>query len=110
MVQGDVTDVAIGAPHDPDIAPSSEQLHEGSAIDQEVVLPPTFESKSTKQHEFYTHDDLLSDEDNRGEYPTDEELETLRRVSGRVPWKAYTLAFVELCERFSYYGTTVVCE
>jgi POT family proton-dependent oligopeptide transporter len=40
--------------------------------------------------------------------PTDEELQTLRRVSGKIPWTAWTIAFCELCERFSYYGTTVV--
>jgi proton-dependent oligopeptide transporter, POT family len=39
---------------------------------------------------------------------TEEELHTLRRVSGKIPWQAFTIAFVELCERFSYYGTTVV--
>jgi POT family proton-dependent oligopeptide transporter len=45
-----------------------------------------------------------------GEYetPTEEEIHTLRRVSGKIPWAAYTIAFVELCERFSYYGTTAV--
>jgi POT family proton-dependent oligopeptide transporter len=43
------------------------------------------------------------------EKPTEEELVTLRRVSGKIPWVAYTVAFVELCERFSYYGTTAVC-
>ena len=40
--------------------------------------------------------------------PTEEEMHTLRRVSGKIPWAAYTVAFVELCERFSYYGTTAV--
>ncbi|KAJ5569355.1 hypothetical protein N7450_011841 [Penicillium hetheringtonii] len=40
--------------------------------------------------------------------PTDEELATLRRVSGSLPWTTFTVAFVELCERFSYYGTTAV--
>lgn len=40
--------------------------------------------------------------------PTEEELKTLRRVSGKIPWTAWTIAFVELCERFSYYGSTVV--
>ncbi|KAF3925269.1 hypothetical protein ABW20_dc0106174 [Dactylellina cionopaga] len=40
--------------------------------------------------------------------PTEEELSTLRRVAGQVPWTAYTIAFVELCERFSYYGVTQV--
>lgn len=47
--------------------------------------------------------------DDGHEYPTDEELRTLRRVAGKVRWTAYTIAFVELCERFSYYGTTAVC-
>ena len=40
---------------------------------------------------------------------TEADLNTLRRVSGKIPWAAFTVAFVELCERFSYYGTTVVC-
>lgn len=44
--------------------------------------------------------------------PTEDELEgenALRRVSAPIPWTVYTVAFVELCERFSYYGTQVVC-
>jgi hypothetical protein len=40
--------------------------------------------------------------------PTDEELATLRRIPGRIPWICFTVAFVELCERFAYYGTTAV--
>jgi len=51
-----------------------------------------------------------SDSDSMGELPTDEELHTLRRVADKIPWHVYTLAFVELCERFSYYGATVVCK
>jgi POT family proton-dependent oligopeptide transporter len=47
---------------------------------------------------------------NEYERPTEEELATLRRVSGQIPWTAYAVAFIELCERFSYYGTTAVCE
>ena len=43
------------------------------------------------------------------DFPTDEELKTLRHVPGRIPFEAMTIAFIELCERFSYYGTTVVC-
>ncbi|EKM53217.1 uncharacterized protein PHACADRAFT_259421 [Phanerochaete carnosa HHB-10118-sp] len=42
------------------------------------------------------------------EFPTDDERETLRRVPDAIPWNAYLIAFVELCERFSYYGATVV--
>jgi hypothetical protein len=85
----DITDVAIEAKKEP--------------------LPPVFEGKTPVQHDLYTHEEV-SDEENQGEYPTEEDLRTLRRVPGSIPWKAYTLAFVELCERFSYYGTTVVCK
>jgi len=41
-------------------------------------------------------------------FPTQEELETLPRVPDQIPWRVYTVAFVELCERFSYYGTTIL--
>ncbi|KAJ6150718.1 hypothetical protein N7470_007312 [Penicillium chermesinum] len=41
-------------------------------------------------------------------YATEHDLQTLRRVADKVPWAAYTVAFVEWCERFSYYGTTAV--
>jgi hypothetical protein len=40
--------------------------------------------------------------------PTDEELGTLRRVSGNIPMTAYVLCFVEFCERGSYYSATGV--
>ncbi|KAF3386357.1 putative peptide transporter ptr2 [Penicillium rolfsii] len=41
-------------------------------------------------------------------YPTEDDLRNLRRVSGHLHWTIFTVAFVELCERFSYYGTTAV--
>ncbi|KAI4843048.1 PTR2-domain-containing protein [Aureobasidium sp. EXF-8845] len=40
--------------------------------------------------------------------PTEEELKTLRRVSGKIKWAAYTVAFAELAERFSYYGSSIL--
>lgn len=40
--------------------------------------------------------------------PTDEELRTLPRVSSPLQWGVYTIAFAELCERFSYYGSAVL--
>jgi hypothetical protein len=43
-------------------------------------------------------------------YPTEEEFATLPRVPGTIPWTAWTVAIVEFAERFSYYGTTAVCE
>lgn len=42
--------------------------------------------------------------------PTREDLATLRRVPNKIPVKLFTIAFIELCERFSYYGSTVVCK
>jgi POT family proton-dependent oligopeptide transporter len=42
--------------------------------------------------------------------PTTEEMNTLRRVAGPIPLKVFTIAVIELCERFSYYGCTVVCK
>ncbi|KAK5952220.1 hypothetical protein OHC33_006693 [Knufia fluminis] len=44
-------------------------------------------------------------------HPSPDELhgpKALRRVAAPIPWAVYTVAFVELCERFSYYGTQVV--
>ena len=43
-------------------------------------------------------------------YPTAEELLTLRPVRGKIEWIIYTIAIVEMVERFSYYGTTTICK
>ena len=48
------------------------------------------------------------DDDDYPDKPTSEELKTLRRVSGKIMWGMWTIAFVELCERFSYYGSSVL--
>lgn len=50
----------------------------------------------------------VHDSDVSYELPTPEELQTLRRVSGKIKWSMYTIAFVELCERFSYYGAAIL--
>ncbi|KAJ6616047.1 POT family-domain-containing protein [Mycena sp. CBHHK59/15] len=42
------------------------------------------------------------------QFPTDEERATLRRVPDSIPWNAYLIAIVELAERFSFYGSSVV--
>ncbi|KAK1986889.1 POT family protein [Colletotrichum cereale] len=58
-----------------------------------------------------TIDDQYYDSKSDDEYadkPTEEELNTLRRVSGPIHWGIYTIAFAELCERFSYYGSSVL--
>lgn len=84
-----------------------DTLTGSSPVTHETTTPPVIERKAEEQNQFYALHDQ-SDSDNQGDFPTNEELQSLRRVAGRIPWKAYTLAFVELCERFSFYGTTVV--
>jgi hypothetical protein len=62
--------------------------------------------KSTQSHdlkEVATHD--VNDGIAR---PTEEERTTLRRVSGSIPWVAYSLCAVEFAERASYYGCSFV--
>lgn len=41
-------------------------------------------------------------------FPTEEEKKTLRRLPESIPWTAWTVAFCELAERFSYYGSVQV--
>ncbi|KAL6924573.1 hypothetical protein ACHAPO_003793 [Fusarium lateritium] len=43
-----------------------------------------------------------------GQFPTPEEMQSLRRIANKIPLKLFSIAFIELCERFSYYGCTVV--
>ncbi|KAL8282347.1 hypothetical protein RB597_009855 [Gaeumannomyces tritici] len=52
--------------------------------------------------------DHPSDSDDFEDKPTEEEMHSLRRVSGKIHWGIYTIAFAELCERFSYYGSAVL--
>lgn len=107
---GAIDDLAIGQKHDPSVAAPPDFKHEGLASDHKAVPPLVVEGKPTQQthtNHFYEYDSSVEDQ---GEYPTEEELHTLRRVADTIPWRVYTLAFVELVERFSYYGSTVVCE
>ncbi|KAH8649673.1 Ptr2 peptide transporter [Tricladium varicosporioides] len=78
-------------------------------VEAAIPIPPSGipGEKSEKTPSPFHFSDRDSDE-LQGEYPTEEEFHTLRRVSDKIPWKVYTIAFIELCERFSYYGTTVV--
>ena len=48
--------------------------------------------------------DSGSRESQDGEEPTEEEMQILEKVAGRIPWSAFLVAIVELAERFTYYG------
>ncbi|KAJ5609856.1 oligopeptide transporter [Penicillium herquei] len=76
------------APHEPKVG---EELIEEAHVSYRLPNDPNIDGRSS---------DLV--------YPTEEELMTLRRVADSLPWAAYNVAFVELCERFSYYGTSAV--
>lgn len=69
----------------------------GDAAHQ-TELPPVYGGEATAQADYLDHENL----------PTPEELATLRRVPGHIPWKVYTIAMVELMERLSFYGTQQV--
>ncbi|KAF2797851.1 MFS peptide transporter-like protein Ptr2 [Melanomma pulvis-pyrius CBS 109.77] len=93
------------AQNQPDLAMSHEP----------TMTQPMFESKEKEAFGRHssTSDSLTAPPvefaaDLEGEEPTEEDLRTLKRVSGKIPWSAYTIAFVELCERFGYYGCQVL--
>lgn len=90
------------------VASHEAHLNEKKSLDKELAISPSIQEvpaskevggSSTGGDDAHLHHEL----------PTEGELTELRRVAGPIPWTAYTVAFVELCERFSYYGTTAVC-
>ena len=84
-----------------------EQVELARAQKPQVAVDTVEKEAAMSKNTFVTvEEDALSF---GSEEPTEEDLATLKRVSGTIPWTAYTIAFVEFCERFSYYGTTVVC-
>jgi hypothetical protein len=63
------------------------------------------EDASEHQHLLPTQTDNLGlDVDKHPNDPTLSELQTLRRVSDKIPLAAFSIVIVELCERFAYYG------
>ncbi|EEH49156.2 uncharacterized protein PADG_05235 [Paracoccidioides brasiliensis Pb18] len=64
-------------------------------------MPPPTGSRSKEQS--LTVQQETSDS-NASDPPTEEELKDLRKVPEKLPWSAFLVAVVELCERFAYYG------
>lgn len=91
----------------PNQSSGSLEIHpDNHPADAEVITEKTEKpEKSLVSDSYYLN---AGDED-----PTNEDLHgpnALRRISAPIPWAVYTVAFVELCERFSYYGTQVLCK
>ena len=98
MPAGGSDDMWIGAKHDPALAlpqnPNNEEFRKAGGTE----LPPVVDGKATLTASMIDAED----------FPTEEEMATLPRVADHIPWRIYTVAFVELCERFSYYGTQIL--
>lgn len=92
--------VDLAMSHEPKLATPIFEASEKEALARNSV------SDNSLAH---AHGPVEFEADLEGEEPTEEELSTLQRVSGKIPWIAFTVAFVELCERFGYYGCSVVC-
>ncbi|KZV74184.1 PTR2-domain-containing protein [Peniophora sp. CONT] len=84
-------------PNDAFYAGIARAQNKDVALDVERV--PTLNSATSADKEVLP-DGLIA--------PTEEELETLRHIAGHVNWSTYLIAFVEMAERFSYYGSTIV--
>ena len=98
MPAGSSDDMWVGAKHDPSLTLPPDMKHELGDHVHDTELPAVYEGKATMQSQYMGDD-----------FPSVEDIKTLRRVSAKIPWKVYTIAFVELCERFSYYGTQILC-
>lgn len=99
---GDATDAYAAEKLDSALADSpgepkhQQQVH---AVHSDDELPLKYPNNVVAQSEYFDHDLPI---------PSQEDLATLRRISEKIPIKVYTIAFVELVERLSFYGTTQV--
>jgi POT family proton-dependent oligopeptide transporter len=90
-----------------------DDLTASAALAETAKHNPTF-AVDTKEHAFdqpHTHSHSQDHLDGRSdglEEPTEEDFQTLRRVADKIPWTAYLIAIVEMTERFSFYGSSVV--
>ena len=89
--------------HDEDVIAHSRQLN---IQDEKVDIAQQKEEAAARSSEVNSL--TTTDDEDYPDKPTEEELRTLRRVSGKIMWSMWTIAFVELCERFSYYGSSVL--
>lgn len=93
--------VDMALSHEPKVASPLYEMSEKQAFAEEK------RGSSATSHDLHAAP-VEFEADLVGETPTEEELRTLRRVSGKIPWQIFTIAFVELCERFGYYGCQVL--
>lgn len=96
--------------------PAKVATNKGSTpvLSENILAPKAEDGSSPKDYLGLVASNSNTEEPLRGpngeEYPSKRDLETLRRVKGHISPIIYTIAFIELCERFAYYGTTAVCK
>jgi len=96
----DQSDNVLAMNPDPALIDRSGDPHRRlSAAAHETGVPAYQITGPTTLQDEYIDDEI---------FPTEEEMHSLRRIPANIPWKVYTIAFVELCERMSYYGATAV--
>lgn len=70
-----------------------------------MVAGPELISAIDPQHQHVNHSGKYDVMDIKGHVvPTEDELSSLPRIAGTMPWSAYMLCAVEFAERASYYG------
>lgn len=90
---------------------SAQDAQIDEKTDHKLSLTPSIEEVPPASKEAGVSSAAYEDDHShlQRQFPSDADFKHLRRIAGDIPWTAYTVAFVELCERFSYYGTTAVC-
>jgi POT family proton-dependent oligopeptide transporter len=89
-------------------APIADDLYAMAQARQPSISHPNYDEKTATYGESKTLSTSSNADAGDEVEPTMEEMKTLRRVSGKIPWQSYTITFIEFCERFSYYGTTAL--
>jgi POT family proton-dependent oligopeptide transporter len=89
---------------------SAQDAQIDEKTDHKLSLTPSIEEVPPASKEAGVSSAAYEDDHShlQRQFPSDDDFKHLRRIAGDIPWTAYTVAFVELCERFSYYGTTAV--
>lgn len=103
---------------DPDHRNTQVALHQEKSSTSSTDEKRTIDDGASPKHQVSVVDGKYEDDADslglgegleitmRGPAPTDEERATLRKVPARIPYLALMIAFLELCERASYYGLT----
>ena len=86
MPPGASDDIWIGAKHDPSLTLPPDMNHQLGSKAHATELPAVYEGKGT----------LVSDYIDDYNFPSEEEIRTLPRVADKIPFRVYTVAFVEL--------------